>query len=850
MRFLRLLRPTRPMTALALSIAVVMLALMIPRAVAQSSRKLPPGLASAQVAINEGRYDEVATLTAQLDQQDPAVVAVRAKAMIERGRYDEAMTALRPAAGRAPTSEAALELGLLQHMLSRPEARETLTRVASRVRGGTDAAEIARGARALQALDLFEDAQAAFRDASTAAPRDAAINAAWGAFFLERQCQTCNTEAVKSFQMALEADPRYVPAMFGLARAVSNDNPPAAIGIARKILEVNPTHVDTHLFLAGQAADAGKRDEARQLIQKALSVNPSSLDGHSLLAALAYVEDKKPEFEAEVANVLAMSRGYAEVYRVAAEYTAHAYRFDEAVTLVRRALDIAPRQQQALADLGMYLLRTGDEGGARNALESSFKLNPYDVVTYNLLEMMDTLDKFITTEQGEVVLRIDKADAAVLQAPALELANRALETLSKRYQFTPKGPILVEMFPKHDHFAVRTAGLPGMIGALGACFGRVVTLDSPRARPGEFQWEATLWHELAHVITLQMSNQRLPRWLSEGISEYEETVARPGRWGRAGDLMFANLMNRGETIKLKELNTAFQNPQLIGVGYYQASLVVSHIVDRFGHDGLRRLVAIHAKGLDDEAGLKAALNIDFDDLQATFDKAMEARFGAVRAALKPPSGDAELLKMPVDALKALAEKNPDSFPVHMVLGTSLRRYNDFDGALKAFARASELVPMATGDDNPYQQIAEISIERKDVPRAIAAYEELMKHDFDNVEVARELVKVYREAKITDPARLQPVYERITAVDPFDGEAHAALGRLAMQRSDWRTAVGAFRAVVALKPVDQAGAYTDLAESYLKNGQRAEARKQVLAALEIAPSYQRAQDLLLTIAEAK
>ena len=66
-----------------------------------------------------------------------------------------------------------------------------------------------------------------------------------------------------------------------------------------------------------------------------------------------------------------------------------------------------------------------------------------------------------------------------------------------------------------------------MIGALGACFGRVVTMDSPQARPpGEFQWEATLWHELAHVITLQMSNQRVPRWLTEGISVYEEKQAR------------------------------------------------------------------------------------------------------------------------------------------------------------------------------------------------------------------------------------------------------------------------------------------------------------------------------------
>ena len=65
---------------------------------------------------------------------------------------------------------------------------------------------------------------------------------------------------------------------------------------------------------------------------------------------------------------------------------------------------------------------------------------------------------------------------------------------------------------KHDDFAVRTAGLPGLIGALGVCFGRVVTMDSPHARPGDFQWEATLWHELTHVITLQMSNSRVPRW--------------------------------------------------------------------------------------------------------------------------------------------------------------------------------------------------------------------------------------------------------------------------------------------------------------------------------------------------
>ena len=117
------------------------------------------------------------------------------------------------------------------------------------------------------------------------------------------------------------------------------------------------------------------------------------------------------------------------------------------------------------------------------------------------------------------------------------------------------------MFPRHDDFAVRTIGLPGMIGALGACFGRVVThgLARRRGQPGEFNWGATLWHELAHVITLQLSNQRIPRWLTEGISVFEEKRARP-EWGREMDIPFARAIESGETMKLRDLNAGFQNP--------------------------------------------------------------------------------------------------------------------------------------------------------------------------------------------------------------------------------------------------------------------------------------------------
>src|SRR5439155_20808790 len=266
----------------------------------------------------------------------------------------------------------------------------------------------------------------------------------------------------------------------------------------------------------------------------------------------------------------------------AGEWVAHAYRFDEAVTLVRRGLELDPQNPQALSELGMHLLRTGDEPGARASLEASFKLFPRDKPTFNLLGMLDNLDKFVTVQDGDLIFRFSKDEAPVLQEYAIALAHQALQTFEARYEFKAQGPILIEVFPKHDDFAVRNVGLPGMIGALGACFGRVVTMDSPKARPpGSFQWEATLWHELAHVITIQMSNQRVPRWLTEGISVYEEKRARP-EWGREADVDFAQRLNRGETLKLRDLNEAFTSPKSISLAYFQASLLVDHLVMTVG----------------------------------------------------------------------------------------------------------------------------------------------------------------------------------------------------------------------------------------------------------------------------
>jgi cellulose synthase operon protein C len=830
----------------SLSLLVAALAfLVLPSyGTAQAPRRPTTPLQAANRALIEGRFEEADALADKMDTRDPAVAAIKARSLVARGKYADAEALLRPVASRMPASEAALELGLLQQMLGGNDAGAILEPVADKANTSRDAQEVARAGRALRALGRFKEANAAYRDAAGDAPGDAAIQTAWGELFLEKYNRT---EALRSYQMALQADARFVPALVGSARALSDDNPPQAVSLAKRALELNPSSVDAHIFLAEEATDAGKHEEAIESLDKALAVNPSSLQARALRGAIAFIKDKPQEFEAEAAKTLAIAPSYGDVYRIAGELAAHNYRFDEAVELTRRALQLDAGDPRTLGELGVHLLRTGDEPAARAALDASFKADPYNTLTYNLLQMMDTLEKFVTVRDGDVVMRLHADEATVLQEYAMPLAKQALSTLSARYEFTPRGPILIEIYPKHDDFAVRTFGLPGMIGALGVCFGRVVTMDSPRARPpGEFQWEATLWHELAHVVTLQMSNQRLPRWLSEGISVYEEKKAR-AEWGREMDLAFAGMLNRGETLKLRDLNAAFQNPKTISLAYFQASLLVEHIVNTFGDTGLRKLIRSYSQGIDTDEALKTVLNTNLDDLQVGFDESVEKSFGALRKALDTPKGDdADVFKLPTAALRALAESNPGSYPVQMALGRALRKDGEKDEAIKVFERAAALVPVAGGEDSPHHQIAAIATEKKDQPRAIAALTSLVAVDFNNVEAARQLAGLLRQSGVEDAGKLQPVYQRIAAIDPFDAEAHSMLGRFALQKDEADAAAREFRSVIALGPVDRAAAYTDLAESYFKGGKKAEAKKQTLNALEIAPGYERAQDLLLKI----
>ncbi len=601
---------------------------------------------AARVALGRGRLEEAATHLAAMADPDPVL---QGSLLLRRGRCEDALAL---AAGGRLTGPAAtwLSVRALDGLGRRAEALRTAKAATDAV---DDRALDGRGLLDLGRLLIF---QRRFELANQALVfADAELNGKRGpnyqlvepdvllglgdVYAATRQGGAGGADPTLALlNDVLAVDPGNTDALVTKARVyLYGMNGRAAAAALADALSRDPGAPGALLLLGRTHLLDRRVDDALVQAGAVLAVDPRQRDALALRAAALEVAGRREPADAARAAFVAAHPESAALDALLGEVLQSHYRFAESVAPLERALALEPDDESPLPILAQSLAHLGRESEARAALEQHARRSPFPYPwRTNMLEVLARLRESVervTEGPAGFRLRLPRGEQEVL-GPLLEqrlLAARA--DMAARWGVEPEAEVLVEVFDRHADFSVRTVGFEGFL-ALGACFGNVMTMLSPLCElRGHFHWAQTAVHEYAHVVTLALSHQRVPRWLTEGVSVFEEKQADPV-WARELERDVLDARANGAIPPVGRLDETFRDSGTVVLGYYLGSLLCEVVQHDFGFAKLRALVAAYADGSSTEQVVRSVLGIEPPELDARLLRYIDGEVAA-RAAVRP-----------------------------------------------------------------------------------------------------------------------------------------------------------------------------------------------------------------------
>jgi tetratricopeptide (TPR) repeat protein len=384
--------------------------------------------------------------------------------------------------------------------------------------------------------------------------------------------------------------------------------------------------------------------------------------------------------------------------------------------------------------------------------------------------------------------------------------------------------------------------MPGVEGFLGVCFGKVITANSPRAAPA-FNWQSMLWHEFCHIVTLSLTANKMPRWLSEGISVYEESQREP-TCGQQMNPTYRRMILEGELTPVGELSAAFLSPKTpmhLQFAYYESSLVVEFLVQRFGLASLKAILADLAKGDPINAAIAKHAG-PLDKIETEFAALARQRAEALAPGVdweQPPRD--QLDPSDAEAVAQWLSQHPNSLWGLRAQAKRLLADHKWEQAKTPLQKMISLYPNQVDKDNAYQLLAEAHRNLGETQQETEMLSTLAKLSSDAAEAYDRLMEIGLEQKnweqvVQNGERYCAVYPMLSALYWRLGRAHEELGRA-------EQAVQAYRHLLLLEPSDPVEINYRLAR-LLQQRDPAAAKRYILEALADAPRFREGHQLLL------
>lgn len=654
-------------------------------------------------------------------------------------------------------------------------------------------------------------------------------------------------EAVISLDKALELRPEDPDVRYLLAKAWAPSDSKKASEYLQSALSLNPKHARSLLMSTRNLIDSEDYETAELAIEEVLRINAMHPQAWALRAAIAHLRGeyaKEGEFRAKG---LAGWKLNPEVDHLIGITLSKHYRFQESAQYQERSLRMDPNFLPARFQLAQDLLRTGQDIKGWKIVNEVAEQDKYNVVAFNLKTLQERLAAFTTIEVPGFIIRMDAREAKIYGNRVASLLAEAKQQLCGKYEFDLDQPVTVEIFPQQSDFAIRTFGLPGGAGFLGVCFGSLITANSP-ASQGDTpsNWESVLWHEFCHVVTLQKTQNRMPRWLSEGISVYEELERNPS-WGQSMTPIYKSMILSEDFVPLSELSGAFlspKSPMHLQFAYFESALAVKYLIEQHGLPRLLKLLEDLGIGVT----MEEAFARRFGDQQALDEDFKRYVFAAAENFL--PGVDFEREGLPLGAspmdLQQWEKDHPGSYILQNIKVQRLIQLEKWSDALEEAKKLEELYPTDTSENGCLELLATIARKLQDEELEQQTLKKIVDLSPDNVPALVRLIDMAREKEEWES--VVDLSERLLAVQPLITTGHEGVAEAARISGHPESAIDALRALKEMEPLDPASLHYQLADSLYTVNSIEEARREVLLALEYSPRYRQAQKLLVKIHE--
>lgn len=734
-------------------------------------------LALARAALEQGKYADAEKHVAAASATKTRATVLRAEILLAQGKTKDAVALLEPLkSGKdAASRRGKLLLGeALIAMGRRSDADEPLKKVIEDYNDGTitqtDAEGLAQVGRAAFLLRSPKDANTAFKE-SERADKKRVETLLWEAeLFLDKYDPGHAAEVTKE---ALALAPKRADAIVMMARVKLEQTMDfdEADKLVKEALAINPRHAGAFAVRAGLSLRDMDIAGTEKAIADGLAVNPADLELLSLKAAARFLDDDPRGFEAQKRDVFQRNPGYSTFYGIVGEYAEWEHRYDDIVAMMKEAVKVDPDDGKAWAVLGLTQMRAGDEDKGLEAIKKAWSKDRFNVRVFNTLNMYEQQIpmQYELANDGIFKVRYAKDEKPVMERYVPRMLGEAWASMKARYGFVPKVPVQVELYANREQFSVRTSGLPN-IGIQGVCFGGMIAAISPVAEP--FNWGNVIWHELGHVFAIQLSKNHVPRWFTEGLSEYE-TIARRPEWARELDPELYQAITKNKLPGAVDMNRAFthaNDASDVTTAYYAASQMLIWTVERFGMKGVVKALDLWGQGKKTPEVIRTAFGVSPEDYDRGYREWQLARLSRYKNqylfTIKPRELD--------EAKKAVKER-PNDPDAHVGLALSILHTGKHAEASKELEAALAIDPKHA---DAHFVSAKLALGKKDAAAAVQHLEAMRSAGKDGY-IVQMLLADIAEAK-EDKAKVRWHLEAAHRLDPSQTDPLKGLFDLARE----------------------------------------------------------------------